>query len=196
MQIISESFSNANQCWSMLIKLNWYQYQSMKMIADRCWPLQVNSDQCRSNVLDPALIGIDRHWEAIRGIGQHWSTLGLWFLSGYSSTISYGLFCTGFVFSLRFQISDLWFSDFRHGQTYGLDLAWCTWILCNTHGHCAMNLHIAQSTWTLRNKHEYCTTHQNMPLFSLAQCPVALHNACKSKNADRQDWYIFCVLFV
>ena len=72
----------------------------------------------------------------------------------------------------------------------------------------SIHLHIAQSTRTLHNQYEDCTPYQNVPLFSVAPCPVALRNERNalpqnlrrgyqfylhtlSNNADRQDWYIF-----
>ncbi len=84
--------TNADQCRSMLININWYRCWSIQINADHCWSLPINTDQCRSMsinagsiLLDLALIGIERNWSTLGSMPEFWSALiGIWHWSGES----------------------------------------------------------------------------------------------------------------
>ena len=64
--------TNADQCRSMPININWYLCWSMRIIADQ---YQSMPNSAGSILLDPALIGIDLHWSEFGSMPKFWSAL-------------------------------------------------------------------------------------------------------------------------
>ncbi len=74
---------------------------------------------------------------------------------------------------------------------------------CKTFCHCTSHSDIAQCSWTLRNTPRHCAMLKKLVTSSSVIIIYSVLNgslspkegpptfACKSKNADRQDWYIF-----